>query len=144
MIKAIIVEDEELGRAALKNLIHKYCPDISVLGEAGNVKEAKKLVAEMNPDLVFLDIEMPGGSGFELLEQTEGTANFSVIFTTAYNQYAVKAFKYSAVDYLLKPINIDELINAVKKLSSPGEKKNMRSSLQHFIDSYGKIGRAHV
>jgi two-component system LytT family response regulator len=139
MIKAVIVDDEELGRNMLSNLIRKYCPDVTIVGTASSVKEAKKVIEEVNPSLVFLDIEMPGGSGFELLEQLN-KPSFSVIFTTAYNQYAVKAFKYSAIDYLLKPINIEELTNAVQKLSSAGSKNNMQSSLQHFIESYNNSG----
>lgn len=139
MIKAIVIDDEELGRSVLKNLIQKYCPEISVVGEASNIKEAKKVISETNPSLVFLDIEMPGGSGFDLLEQLKGS-DFSVIFTTAYNQYAVKAFRYSAADYLLKPINIDELLIAVKKVMNPISKKTMQSSMDHLMDSYNNQG----
>src|ERR1700752_1653383 len=108
MITAVIVDDEEPGRNVLKSMIAKYFSEVHIVGEAGSVKEAKKVIASVMPSLIFLDIEMPGGSGFDLLEQIENPP-FAVIFTSAYNQYAVKAFKYSAVDYLLKPINIDEL-----------------------------------
>ncbi len=139
MITAVIVDDEELGRNVLKNLIKKYIPSVQVVGEAASVKEAKKVIADAIPSLVFLDIEMPGGSGFDLLEQIEDPP-FSVIFTSAYNQYAVKAFKYSAVDYLLKPIHIDELTAAVKKLSTPDTKKDMRAALQHFMESLNQGG----
>lgn len=139
MIKAVIVDDEELGRNVLKNLIQKYIPSVQVVGEAASVKEAKKVIAAQIPSLIFLDIEMPGGSGFDLLEQIENPP-FSVIFTSAYNQYAVKAFKYSAVDYLLKPINIDELTAAVKKLSEPQGKKNMQLALEHFMESFQQGG----
>lgn len=135
MIKAVIIDDEELGRTVLKNLIQKYCPEITMVVEASNIKEAKKVIDEIRPDLIFLDIEMPGGSGFDLLEQFKDP-DFSVIFTTAYNQYAVKAFRYSAVDYLLKPINIDELRMAVKKVLNPVSKQIMQSSVQHFMESH--------
>jgi two-component system, LytTR family, response regulator len=139
MIKAVIVDDEELGRNVLSNLITRYCPEITIVGTASSSREAKKVIEEVNPSLVFLDIEMPGGSGFELLEQLNNPT-FSIIFTTAYDQYAVKAFKYSALDYLLKPINIEELTNAVKKISTVDSKKHMQSSLQHFIESYNNSG----
>jgi len=139
MINAVIVDDEELGRNVLKNLLKKYVPQVNVVGEAASVKEAKKVIAESIPSLVFLDIEMPGGSGFDLLEQIENPP-FSVIFTSAYNQYAIKAFKYSAVDYLLKPISTDELIAAVKKIAVPESKNNMQQALQHFIESFNKGG----
>ncbi len=140
MIRAIIVDDEALSKTVLKNLILKYCPEISLLGEASNITEAKKLIEELNPDLVFLDIEMPGGSGFELLEKLIDNPSLMVIFTTAYDQYAIKAFKFNALDYLLKPINISELIAAVAKISNPVHKKTMRSSLKHFMDSPGNSG----
>lgn len=139
MMKAIIIDDEELGRTVLKNLVQKYCREISIVGEASNIKEAKKVILETNPALIFLDIEMQGGSGFDLLEQMKGS-DFSVIFTTAYNQYAVKAFRYSAADYILKPINIDELLAAVKKVVNPTNKKVMQSSLDHFMDSHTNQG----
>jgi two-component system LytT family response regulator len=138
MIKAIIIDDEEPGRNVLENLIRKYCPDVSIIGTGSSAKEAKRLIAELNPSLLFLDVEMPGGSGFELLEQIE-KRNFAVIFTTAYDQYAVKAFKYSAIDYLLKPINIEELMNAVKKIKASGSKQN-EESVQHLVESYNNSG----
>ena len=139
MITAVIVDDEELGRSVLKNMIKKYFPALSVVGEAASVREAKKVISATVPALVFLDIEMPGGSGFDLLEQIENPP-FSVIFTSAYNQYAVKAFKYSAVDYLMKPINIDELSASIKKLTIPDNKNNMQLALQHFMESFNNSG----
>jgi two-component system LytT family response regulator len=139
MIKAIIIDDEELGRTVLKNLIRKYVPDVAIVGEAGSMKEAIKVIEEVNPALVFLDIEMPGGSGFDLLEKI-GAPSFSVIFTTAYNQYAVKAFKYSAVDYLLKPINIDELTTAVDKVINTDSKKTQKAAVQHLMESHSNEG----
>jgi two-component system LytT family response regulator len=115
MIRAILVDDEIAALRSLGLLLEKYCPEVEVLGTARSAKEGLDMVIKFNPDLVFLDIEMPAGSGFELIEQSP-ELDFQVIFVTAYNKYAVKAFKYSAVDYLLKPVEIDELETAVKRV----------------------------
>lgn len=113
-MKAIIIDDLSDARLAIKSDVEAYCPTISVVGEAEGVVSGAKLIREVNPDLVFLDIQMPDGTGFDLLEIT-GTDRFKVIFTTASDEYAIKAFKFSAVDYLMKPIDPDELISAVDK-----------------------------
>ncbi|NND07469.1 MAG: response regulator transcription factor [Saprospiraceae bacterium] len=114
-VKAIIVEDEFHSREALKNLVAEYCPDIEVLGLAANIDEGLTLLEDINPDLVFLDIEMPNESGFDLLTKAK-KLNFEVIFTTAYRHYALKAIKFSAIDYILKPIDLEELQSAVDKV----------------------------
>lgn len=118
-IGALIVDDEELARKNLEFLLKDDCPSVDVIGTADNAREAKKFVQANKIDLMFLDIEMPNGSGFELLESLEDEINFKIIFITAYHEYALKAFKYSAVDYLLKPINIDELQASIGKVQ-PG------------------------
>jgi two-component system LytT family response regulator len=111
-LKAIIVEDEETSRAILKNYLTKYCPNISILGEAANVEEALVLIRNNDLDVVFLDVEMPYGNAFDLLEKV-GDINFETIFVTAYNHYAIEALNAHASYYLMKPISIDELIKAV-------------------------------
>ncbi len=116
-IRALIVDDENPCIETLEWDINEYCPGLQIVGRCRNGKEALELIPEVNPELVFLDIEMPGMNGFELLSQLE-SRSFHVIFTTAYNQYAIDAFKANALDYLLKPIDKDELINAVKKLEN--------------------------
>ncbi|HZJ73327.1 MAG TPA: response regulator transcription factor [Perlabentimonas sp.] len=116
MLKAIIVDDEAAAVRTLELLLNAYCPDITLVAKGQSVKDGVKLISEHNPDIVFLDIEMPEANGFELLEQLPDL-DFEVIFITAYNQYAIKAFKYSAIDYILKPIDIDELVKAVEKVS---------------------------
>lgn len=121
MLKAILVDDEIAAIRTLELLLKQCCPDILVIGTARSGDEALQVIGKENPDIVFLDIEMPHGSGFDLLESMPNL-NFDIIFITAYNQYAVKAFKYSAVDYILKPIDIDELVKAVDKV------KGLRSS----------------
>ena len=114
MIRAIIVEDEEKARSNLMQILSEYCSNVEVVDAQDNVKSGVQAIQQHSPDLVFLDVHMQGETGFDLLEQI-GSIDFEIIFTTAHNEYAVKAFKFSAIDYLLKPVDIDELINAVKK-----------------------------
>lgn len=138
MIKALIVDDEIAAAGSLQLLLNKCIPDITVVGIARSIEEAKQRALVLLPDIVFLDIEMPGGSGFDFLEQCS-SRKFEVIFTTAYESYAVKAFKYSAVDYLLKPIGVDELIRAVEKatarLNSQFDSRKKYSALFENIKS---------
>lgn len=121
-MKALIIDDEERAIINLKYLLDEFCPEIEVVDQCKNLPEGVKSIRKNTPELVFLDIEMPGHSGLELLDFfDENEINFSIIFTTAYNNYAIQAFKLSAVDYLLKPINPKELMDAV---SSYQKKKN--------------------
>jgi len=117
MITAIIIDDEVIGRLALREKLAAYCPQVQVLAEAPDGHNALLLIQHHKPKLIFLDIEMPRMNGFEMLNALS-EKNFHVIFTTAYDQYAIKAIKYAAFDYLLKPIDIEELKNAVDKISN--------------------------
>jgi two-component system, LytTR family, response regulator len=117
MITAIIIDDEAKGRFALREKLSAYCPQIKLLTEATNGQEALMLIQHHKPQLIFLDIEMPRMNGFEMLNELP-EKNFHIIFTTAYDQYAIKAIKYAAFDYLLKPIDIEELKAAVEKIDS--------------------------
>jgi two-component system, LytTR family, response regulator len=119
MIKALIVDDEEKSRVTLQNLVKLYCPEIEITGLCDSVQAALKAIDKQMPDLVFLDVEMPFHNGFTLLEEIKNPP-FGVIFTTAYDHYAIKAIRYSALDYLLKPIDSDELAAAVKKIRNKG------------------------
>ncbi|NLR80082.1 LytR/AlgR family response regulator transcription factor [Chitinophaga eiseniae] len=121
-LKAIIVDDEQHCIDALQTMLQKKCPGVNVVGWAKSVAEAKGLIDELQPDLVFLDVEMPYQNGFELLKLFE-KVHFDVIFTTAYEQYALKAIKFNALDYLLKPFSVKELQDALEKCK---EKKNNR------------------
>lgn len=111
-LNAIIVEDEETSRQILRNYLTKYCPNITIKGEAANVEEAIVLIRNNDLDVVFLDVEMPYGNAFDLLDKV-GDINFETIFVTAYNHYAIDALNAHASYYLMKPISIDELIKAV-------------------------------
>uniref|UniRef100_UPI00404AD561 LytR/AlgR family response regulator transcription factor n=3 Tax=Flavobacterium sp. TaxID=239 RepID=UPI00404AD561 len=116
-MKAIIIDDEKRARVSLSLLLQEYCPEIELVAECENLPEGVKAIRKHNPDLVLLDIEMPGHSGLELVDFfDEKEINFSIIFTTAYNEYAIQAFKLSALDYLLKPIIPEELANAISRL----------------------------
>ena len=129
MIRAIIVDDEEKGRLTLKNLIGKNCPSIELIDLCDSVEMAIDSILKHQPDLVFLDIEMPFQNGFALLEKFN-KPNFDVIFITAYDHYAIKAIKYSALDYLLKPVDTDELKEAVTKIEN--KKKSVLPQMPDF------------
>jgi two-component system, LytTR family, response regulator len=116
--KAIIVDDEERSRQTLNGLIKRYCPEVNVIGEAASVAEAKELLATNSPDVVFLDISLPDGTGCDLLEQLPDR-RFDVIFTTAHDEYSLKAFHYAALHYLLKPISYVQLREAVARMKPP-------------------------
>ena len=119
-MKAIVVDDSRLARNELKRLL-KELDNVQVIGEAANATEAKEIIENEKPDLVFLDIQMPGKDGFELLEDLEFVPE--VIFTTAYDEYALKAFEYNALDYVQKPVQKDRLIGAIDKVSEKSRKK---------------------
>lgn len=115
-LRALVVDDEEFARKNLSMLLEEYCPDVEVIGEASRKEQAKAIIEASNPDVVFLDIRMPSGAeGFELLEEIENK-NFLVVFVTAFKDYAIRAFNASAVYYLLKPVDIDELQLSVQRV----------------------------
>lgn len=125
MTTAIIIDDESKGRLALREKLATYCPQVKVVAEAANGQEALLLIRHHQPQLIFLDIEMPRMNGFEMLNAIPDK-EFQVIFTTAYDQYAIRAIKYAALDYLLKPIDIEELKTAVEKVRSTNEKQTKK------------------
>ncbi|MDO6431879.1 LytTR family DNA-binding domain-containing protein [Flavitalea sp. BT771] len=138
MIKAVIVEDEPNNVIILEGMIQEFCPHVSIAGKAGNVHKAEALIRETDPDLVFMDIEMPYGSGFDVLDRLR-PARFEVIFVTAFNEYTVKAFRYSALDYLLKPIDINELLQSVSRAERNIQLKNFDRRLDGFLQSMKKL-----
>ncbi len=120
MITCVIIDDELHGRTALREKINIFCPEVTILAEAGNGKDGIDIIKAQQPDLVFLDVEMPVMNGFEMLTNLTGVQS-KIVFTTAYDQYAIKAIKHTAFDYLLKPIDIEELRTVVKKAAELGK-----------------------
>lgn len=128
MINAIIVDDEINSCESLKLLIKEYCDNIEIVGTSHTVDDAIELINEKNPGIVFLDVQMKNETGFDLLMSFEDDIKFEVIFTTAHSEYAIQAIRFSAADYLLKPISYEELIEAVEKAKVKLETKNFRTN----------------
>lgn len=134
MIRAIIVEDEKHSRETLRGLLDRYCRNVIVVAEADSYRAGLAVIKEFKPQLIFLDIQMPDGSGFRMLEEID-EINFEIIFTTAFDQFAIKAIKYSALDYLLKPIDPEELANALKKVEQKISKQAVNQNIQVLLDN---------
>ena len=135
-MKAIIIDDERLARVELKRLLTPF-KDINIVGEAVNAEDALNKISELNPDLIFLDIQMPGKNGFELLEELDSVPK--VVFTTAYDEYALKAFEYSALDYLLKPIEPKRLEEAIKKIIETSKKEKISGDSQSVLSENDQV-----
>lgn len=137
----VIIDDEPDAVDFIASIINEYCPGLEVCGKAGNVKDGVNLINEVKPELVFLDVEMPNGTGFDLLTHFP-EKDFDVVFITAFNHYAIKAIKFSAIDYILKPININEFIESVNRViqkqhtSSIGGHENFDVLLENLRTSH--------
>lgn len=142
MIKAVLVDDERKCILTLQNLLEKHCTDFIVTGNADNIKDALKVIEQRNPDVLFLDIEMADGTGFNLLQKLDDPF-LHFVFVTAHSRYAIKAFKYSAIDYLLKPIDIDDLKNAAEKIRNRIRNdfflEQLRQGHGKMLDLHGKM-----
>lgn len=134
MLRAIIIDDEKTSCDTLSGLIKRYCENVTIVAMADGYKSGIKAIHEHKPDVVFLDIQMPDGSGFQVLEDVK-EVNFEVIFTTAYDQYAIKAIKYSALDYLLKPIIPSDLVNALQKVEQKRNVSDMSSNIKVLLEN---------
>jgi len=135
MIKALIVDDEQKARNVLRHHVEQNCPQITELREAESVDAALGVMGEFKPDIVFLDIEMPHRNGFDLLSEL-GTPDFHVIFTTAYHHYAIRAIRFSALDYLMKPVDPEELVEAVQRhLEKRLENTERKKLLDNLADN---------
>lgn len=141
-MKAVIIDDEQDSRQILSAYISKYCPEVKVMGFGESVATGLQAIAQHQPDIVFLDIEMPYGNGFDLLEQVP-EVNFETIFVTAFDQYAVQALNQSAAYYLLKPIAIDELIKAVEKIKIEKLESTYVQHAKVLMENL-KVGGNHV
>jgi len=136
-IRAIIVDDEERARNTLRLLLRNYCPEVEIIAVAANVPDAVLAINEHRPNLVFLDIEMPEYNGFELLGFFR-EVDFEIIFVTAYSEYAIRAFEVSAVDYLLKPVEIEQLQNSIKKVLQKQSINTMQDRFELLKENYSK------
>jgi len=131
MVKCAIVDDEERARGLLTQLLKEHCPQVQVVFTASSPKEALKLLPNEDIDILFLDVEMQGETGFDLLEQLEDVS-FDVIFTTAHSEYAIQAIRFSAIDYLLKPIDPEELVSAVQKAAARKPSQKAETSAEQI------------
>jgi len=136
--KTLIVDDERLARKKMRQMLSEF-PEIEIVGEADGVSEAVKLIEETAPDVVFLDVQMPQASGFELLEKTG--SEFKTIFVTAYDEYAIRAFEVNALDYLLKPVNPERLKQAIERLSSETSETAPENQLEYDDFLFLNFGR---
>ncbi len=134
MITAILIDDETDAREVLRMAIEKYCPEVSLIGVYENPEQGLTAIQALQPDLVFLDVQMPHLSGFDLLQQLS-PLRFEVIFVTAHDQYAIKAIRFSALDYLLKPVDIEDLVHAVSKVQARLQQKNSAPQYQSVLNN---------
>jgi two-component system LytT family response regulator len=132
MIRTVLIDDEPKNNRVLKMMLEEFCPEVTIIGQADNAPDGITLIRELRPDLVFLDIEMPHGNGFDLLDQLK-PIRFEVVFITAFNEYSLKAIKYSALDYLLKPVNIEELKQAVQKAVDRMANRNTNERIENLL-----------
>lgn len=133
-LRTLIVDDEKANRENLTGLLHRYCPQIQLIGEASTNEEALNQINKLHPDLVFLDVRMPGGDIFTMLEKLENI-RFGIIFVTAYDEYAFKAFQFNALDYLLKPVDIHKLIDSVEKAARSINLQEENERLKNLVDN---------
>lgn len=149
MFHTIIIDDDQLARKGLRRILEHNFEDIEIMGEADSVTSGLSLIKEFNPDLVFLDIEMPDGTGFRLLDQLP-KVNFKIVFTTSYSDYAITAFKYSAFDYIIKPVSIENIrstISRIKENPTLLEKHRievLRKNLIHTSDEDATIALPEI
>jgi two-component system LytT family response regulator len=147
MLKALLVDDDIRDMEVLEMLLKKYCSEeIVITGHADNIDTAYRAILELKPDVIFLDIELGPQTGFDLLSRFTDFP-FQIIFTTAYDQHAIKAIRFNALDYILKPVEIEELVNAVRRLQAAGKTsidKELKNLVQHLSHPYHKTNRIAI
>lgn len=135
MYRIVIVDDEKKAQNSLTKIIEEFCDEVKVVDTAFDVKTGVELIDKIHPDIVFLDIEMPDGTGFNLLEKVE-YKDFSLVFCTGHNDFAIKAFKYNAIDYVLKPPDIEDIMSAVEKAKQDLHLKQKDTAVKHLLSFY--------
>jgi two-component system LytT family response regulator len=135
MIRTIVIDDEKPSREVICNYLQEYCPEVEIVATAGSVQTGYKVIKKHHPDMIFLDIELGDGKGFDLLSMFD-IVDFCIVFVTAYSEYAVKAFRFSAVDYLLKPVKIDELKEAVSKVHNLNGRQLSSDNITTLLKSF--------
>lgn len=137
-MKTILIDDESDALSTLQSFLHSYCPQIHIIGHAGGVQSALHLIHHHQPELLFLDIQLEDGTGFDLLKLLGPDALHQVIFMTAFDEFAIKAFQYNAIDYLLKPINPDEVIRVVQKAFKQQQRYQIKQQTNHLLEDIQK------
>jgi two-component system LytT family response regulator len=138
MIRTVLIDDEIDSIKVLHKLLTTFCPQVSIVGAASGVETAKQVILESRPDLLLLDIEMVQGNAFDLLNQLQ-PLDFRVIFVTAFDNYAIRAFKYSAIDYLLKPVDADDLRNAISRVQDRPIQQDLAQQVRVMLENAGKL-----
>jgi len=140
MIKAIIIDDEEKSRATISAILKLHCKDVSVIAQAEDVESGLEAIIQHPPDLILLDVKMPDGTGFDLLQRLD-SVSFKIIFITAFEEYAIKAFKFSALDYIIKPVDPNELVSGIAKATQTVEKEKFSLQLEAFMANINNMAR---
>lgn len=143
LMKVVIVEDEDRSREMLRKMVEMFCPEVTIAGTAASISTAVEVINETKPDIILMDIELRPGKCFEIFPQLD-TIDFEVIFTTAYKDYAIEAIKYNALDYLLKPIDVNELSLAINKASRKRKGRQENTNLKQFLLQFKQATNARI
>lgn len=134
MIRAVLIDDMKNSRVTLADDLKNYCPDILIEGEADSVKSGVELIRKINPEIVFLDIELEDGTGFDILDSFD-EINFKIIFITGLDSYGIKAIKFSALDYLLKPVDPEDLVKAIGKYKESDKRRDLKANVDYLLEN---------
>jgi two-component system LytT family response regulator len=140
MIRAVVIDDEPMAREALLALIERYSPEVEIIGTAGDIEAAVNIIRKGRPELIFLDVQLMDGTGFDVLNRLDNDS-YKIVFVTAFEEYAITAFKFSAMDYLLKPVNPDELVKAVGKVQDSLDRESMTRRLEVLFENISSQAR---